>query len=71
MAEKVANGVNGLHFVTSDRAHLAETIRTAVRTPGLWEKLRSGIPPVYTMDEHVASLTGLYDELLELRVSGS
>ena len=55
MAEKVAHGVNGLHFVTSDRAHLAETIRTAVQTPGLWERLRSGIPPVYGMEEHVGS----------------
>jgi glycosyltransferase involved in cell wall biosynthesis len=67
MAEKVAHGVNGLHFITSDRTDLAETIRTAVQTPGLWERLRSGIPPVYSMDDHVASLTDLYDELIGVR----
>ena len=26
-------------------------------TPGLWDKLRAGIPRVYDMDDHVASLT--------------
>src|SRR3989449_4054162 len=44
MAEKVADGVNGLHFRTRDSADLAATIRRAVTTPGLWEKLRGGIP---------------------------
>jgi glycosyltransferase involved in cell wall biosynthesis len=67
MAEKVTNGVNGLHFFMSDRAHLADTIRRAVRTPGLWEHLRAGIPPVYTMDEHIASLSTLYEDLIARR----
>jgi glycosyltransferase involved in cell wall biosynthesis len=67
MAEKVTHGVNGLHFITSDRAHLAETIRMAVQTPELWESLVSGIPPIYGMEQHVAVLTDLYDELIEQR----
>ena len=37
----------------------------AVTAPGLWDELRNGIPPVYGMDEHVASLTGIYRELLD------
>jgi glycosyltransferase involved in cell wall biosynthesis len=69
MAEKVIHSVNGLHFTVGDPAHLAQTILTAVRTPGLWERLRAGIPPVYPMDQHVASLTGVYNELIARRAS--
>jgi hypothetical protein len=53
----------------SNRAHLAETIRRAASTPGLWEQLHSGIPRVYTMDEHVASLSALYEDLIARRSS--
>jgi glycosyltransferase involved in cell wall biosynthesis len=67
MAEKVANGVNGLHFVVSDPASLAETIHTASATPGLWERLREGIPPVFAMSEHTANLTRIYGELIARR----
>jgi glycosyltransferase involved in cell wall biosynthesis len=67
MAEKVTHDVNGLHFKVSDPAHLAETIRQAVSTPGLWDRLHRGIPPVYRMDQHVESLTTIYDELAALK----
>ena len=63
MAEKVTDGVNGLHFTRGDVGSLATTISTAVNTPGLWEALRDGIPPVFGMDEHVANLTDTYQEL--------
>jgi hypothetical protein len=65
MAEKVVDGVNGLHFRARDSADLAATIRRAVTTPGLWAKLRRGIPAPHTMDVHVAVLTRLYEDLLE------
>jgi glycosyltransferase involved in cell wall biosynthesis len=65
MAEKVEAGVNGLHFRAHDPASLAETIREAVTTDGLWERLRGGIPRVYGMDAHVKSLSKTYFELLE------
>ena len=67
MAEKVTQGVNGLHFSVGDPRSLANVIRTAVTTPGLWDELREGIPPVYGMEEHVASLSSTYSELLERR----
>ena len=38
--------------------------RAAAEEPGLWEKLRDGIRPMYAMDEHVATLTDLYQGLL-------
>ena len=65
MAEKVAHEVNGLHFTVADPPSLADAVCRAVTAPGLWDELRNGIPPVYGMDDHVASLTGIYRELLE------
>jgi len=57
--------VNGLHFRARDPFSLAETIRQATTTPGLWERLRAGIPEVYKMEEHVAVLGGIYQTLLD------
>jgi glycosyltransferase involved in cell wall biosynthesis len=67
MAEKVTDGIDGLHFRAGDPDSLADTIERAVGTPGLWKTLRDGIKGIYTMDEHVERLSGLYDELLERR----
>ena len=67
MAEKVADGVNGLHFKVGDPQSLAQAIRYAVETPGLWERLREGIPAVHSMTDHVEVLTGAYEELIERR----
>jgi len=64
MAEKVRNSVSGLHFAARDPAALARTIRRAASTPGLWEKLRDGIPRPYLMPEHTAAMTRLYEDLL-------
>jgi glycosyltransferase involved in cell wall biosynthesis len=63
MAEKVDDEVNGLHFRVGDPVRLASTLKRAVTTPGLWDTLRQGIPEVYSMDSHVASLTSIYREL--------
>lgn len=65
MAEKVADGVDGLHFRAGNPRSLADTIDRAVNEPGLWQKLRQGIRPVYEMDEHVAQLRRIYRSLLE------
>jgi glycosyltransferase involved in cell wall biosynthesis len=65
LAEKVTDEVNGLHFLVGDSDNLASVIERAVTEPGLWERLRRGIPHVYDVEEHVASLTQLYRELLE------
>jgi glycosyltransferase involved in cell wall biosynthesis len=64
MAEKVTDNINGLHFRRGDAGHLAETIRRAAETPGLWERLQAGIPQVHRMDEHVGRLSDLYGELI-------
>jgi glycosyltransferase involved in cell wall biosynthesis len=67
MAEKVVDGVSGLHFRVGDPESLAATIRRAVTTPGLWERLREGIPPIHPMAGHAATLTAAYESLLTSR----
>jgi glycosyltransferase involved in cell wall biosynthesis len=64
MAEKVEDGVNGLHFQVGDPESLATTIHRAVTTPGLWEHLREGIPPLHSMPDHATVLTSTYESLL-------
>jgi len=67
MAEKVDDGINGLHFQTFDPSALAATIRRAVESPNLWEQLRRGIPPIKTAEEDVRFLIDTYAELIEAR----
>jgi glycosyltransferase involved in cell wall biosynthesis len=67
MAEKVTDGVDGLHFRAGDADSLAETIAAAVSTPGLWERLREGIREVYAMEDHVRFVCDLYEELAAAR----
>jgi glycosyltransferase involved in cell wall biosynthesis len=64
MAEKVHDGISGLHFKASDPASLAEKIAEAVSGRKLWDELRRQIKVPYAMDEHARSLTRHYKELL-------
>jgi len=70
MAEKVDDGVNGLHFPAGDPIGLSRVLAQAASTTGLWERLRSGLPAIYTMDEHVQALQSLYTSLLMRRSEG-
>jgi glycosyltransferase involved in cell wall biosynthesis len=65
MAEKVSDGVNGLHFRVGNATSLAATLERAILTPGLWEDLHGRLPAVYGMDDHISSLGALYANLLE------
>ena len=67
MAEKVTDGVNGLHFRAGDSVSLAETIAQATDSPETWRRLRAGIPEVYSMERHVAAVSQLYRERVEAR----
>jgi glycosyltransferase involved in cell wall biosynthesis len=69
MAEKVEHGVNGLHFRAGDPSSLAAAMREAAGTPGLWERLRAGIRPVYRMEDHARRLAATYSELQRSEVS--
>jgi glycosyltransferase involved in cell wall biosynthesis len=67
MAEKVEDGVTGLHFRARDPHSLADTIEHAIGTPELWHTMRAAIRDPHPMHEHVARMTELYEELLSRR----
>jgi len=69
MAEKVRDGVDGMHFRRGDANDLADAMRRAARTPGLWDRLAAGIPalPFRPMREHVEALAEIYASLLAER----
>jgi glycosyltransferase involved in cell wall biosynthesis len=67
MAEKVADGVDGIHFRVGDAHSLARAFETAAGSPRLWRSLRDGIREPYAMDAHVERLLRTYDELASRR----
>jgi glycosyltransferase involved in cell wall biosynthesis len=69
MSEKVTDGVSGLHFRTRDPRDLADVMRRAAETPGLWEELHAGVPlePAHSIEEDATIMTAIYKELLEGR----
>ena len=67
MAEKVTDGVNGLHFLSGNPDHLAETLKRGSTTPGLWQSLTAGIREVHSMQEHLNVLSRLYNEIVETK----
>jgi glycosyltransferase involved in cell wall biosynthesis len=69
MAEKVTDGVNGLHFRVGDSDSLTQTIRRAVSSQELWGRLKAGIPEVRSIGEEAQSLLGIYRELLREKVA--
>jgi glycosyltransferase involved in cell wall biosynthesis len=67
MAEKVTDGVNGLHFRAGDAENLCETISYAVSRPGLWDRLRAGVPAVPTVGDQALWLIDVYRKLTEAK----
>lgn len=67
MAEKVRDGVDGMHFRVGDAHSLARAIETATTNPRLWRSLREGIREPYPMDAHVSHLRAMYGDLIERR----
>ena len=64
MAEKVDDGVSGLHAKVRSPQDLARVLVNAVDTEGLWERLREGIPQVPTAAEAAKVHAEIYRELL-------
>ena len=60
MAEKVRDGVDGVHFRVGDAFSLAQTIERATGSPKLWRTLRDGIREPHSMSAHIAYLLDLY-----------
>jgi glycosyltransferase involved in cell wall biosynthesis len=60
MAEKVRDGVDGLHFRVGDAYSLARAIEAATGNPKLWRALRDGIREPHAMSTHVERLLEIY-----------
>ncbi len=67
MAEKVRDGVDGLHFQVSNADSLAETMTRAIREPQLWGRLHAGIRPPGTAFDAGARHAELFEKLLARR----
>ena len=65
MAERVDDGVNGLHFAVGEPDDIARALVRATDTEGLWERLREGIPEVLGSDAAAAQHLEIYRDLLE------
>ncbi len=60
MAEKVVDGVSGLHFRVNNPGDLAARIEQCVAQPELWTALRGKLPKPETVEEVVDKLMVLY-----------
>lgn len=63
MAERVTDGIDGLHVPPGDAAALAETMLAAAADPDLWERLAGATGPV-RHDAFVAAHMALYQQLM-------
>ncbi|MDB5375453.1 MAG: glycosyl transferase [Belnapia sp.] len=59
-AEMVRDGVDGLHAPVKDPAGLAQVMRRAIDTEGLWERLVDGIAPPLTVEAAALAHLDLY-----------
>ncbi len=65
MAEKVREGVDGLHFQAGHAESLAEALRRAISEPGLWDRLRAGVRPPTGAAEAARQHADLFELLIE------
>lgn len=63
MAEFVQHEVNGLLFARADAASLAEQMKRVLREPALLTRLRAGIPAVKTIQQEIAEMQTIYEQL--------
>lgn len=66
MAEKVRDGIDGLHFRVSNPESLAEAMIRAM-DPAVWNRLHGGIQPPTTATEAARLHAALFDKLLARR----
>lgn len=68
MAEKVEDGVTGLHFQVRNEISLAKTMRAACDDPQLWNRLMNNIAPRLSVEDCAQLHVELYEELLNQKV---
>jgi glycosyltransferase involved in cell wall biosynthesis len=67
MAEKVRDGVDGLHFRASNAESLADRLARAIREPDLWDRLRANIVPPVSAIETGRHHARLFERLIARR----
>ena len=67
MAEKVRDGVDGLHFRAGSAESLVDRLVQVLRRPALWDQLRARIRPPTSAAEAARQHAGLYESLREAR----
>jgi hypothetical protein len=60
MAEKVTDGVNGVHFRVNSAGDLADRIEECATNRTLWKELCAGVPQPPTINQTVDQLLALY-----------
>jgi glycosyltransferase involved in cell wall biosynthesis len=71
MAEKVTDGVNGLHFRVGSAEHLADRLSEALSRPELWDALSAGTPQPISHLEMARQHHELYRSLLDQRATAA
>jgi glycosyltransferase involved in cell wall biosynthesis len=69
MAEKVRDGIDGLHFHARSAEDLADRLTAALSDRDLWERLRDGIEPPTTYIDCARKHLQLYRRILDRRPS--
>ena len=69
MAEKVENGVTGLHFKVRNEISLAEKMMEAAKDASLWQKLVDNIGPRMSLEECASRYVGIYNEIANIEES--
>ena len=67
MAEKVRDGVDGLHFRVGSPEHLADRLAQALTEPGLWDRLHANAPRPLDLHDAAREHHALYASLLQQR----
>src|SRR5918998_716984 len=63
MAEKITDGVDGLHFRVGSSEDLVDHVTEALTNPGLWDRLRAGIKQPISYEECARQHLDLYRSL--------
>lgn len=71
MAERVRDGIDGLHFSVGDPRSLADQMRRVIEAPTLWDALRTNAPPTRDAGACAAGYEALFAALAARRRVGS
>jgi len=70
MAEKIRDGVNGLHFRVGSAESLVDRLVEVLRNPALWDRLQARIKRPVSAREAAIQHRALYEEILARRRGG-